>query len=82
MVHNGKGVAPVRFFREPAWRDIGPVIAISGLFTFAWTTSTLVDIVKKQHELIEKLVDRLAMKKRPHAADPSMRELPPTLHSD
>jgi hypothetical protein len=37
---------------EPAWRDINPVIAISGLFTFAWTTSTLVDVVKSPRELI------------------------------
>ena len=42
---------------EQQWRNIGPVIAISGLFTFAWTTSTLVDVVRSHGVLIEQLED-------------------------
>ena len=30
---------------DPQWRNISPIIAISGLFTFAWTTSSLVSVV-------------------------------------
>lgn len=39
------------------WRNISPIIAISGLFTFAWTTSTLVDVVATHSQLIEQLED-------------------------
>jgi uncharacterized protein YktA (UPF0223 family) len=39
----------------PAWRNISPIIAISGLFTFAWTTSSLVSIVSNYLKLVEKL---------------------------
>lgn len=42
------------------WRTISPIIAISGLFTFAWTTSSLVDVVASHTRLIERLeVERL-----------------------
>lgn len=37
------------------WRNISPIIAISGLFTFAWTTSVLVSIVRTYLRLIEQL---------------------------
>jgi hypothetical protein len=37
------------------WRNISPIIAISGLFTFAWTTSSLVSIVTAYMKLIEQL---------------------------
>ncbi len=37
------------------WRTISPIIAISGLFTFAWTTSSLVDIVGAHTRLLEQL---------------------------
>jgi len=37
------------------WRNISPIIAISGLFTFAWTTSVLVSIVRDYLRLIEQL---------------------------
>ncbi len=37
------------------WRNISPIIAISGLFTFAWTTSSLVSIVTAYLQLVEKL---------------------------
>jgi hypothetical protein len=39
------------------WRNISPVIAISGLFTFAWTTSALVDVVASNGRLLEQLED-------------------------
>ena len=37
------------------WRNISPIIGISGLFTFAWTTSALVDVVSSNGRLIEQL---------------------------
>jgi len=37
------------------WRILSPIIAISGLFTFAWTTSSLVDIVSTHTRLLEQL---------------------------
>jgi len=39
----------------PHWRNISPIIGISGLFTFAWTTSALVDVVASHNKLIEQL---------------------------
>jgi Ion channel len=41
----------------PHWRNISPVIGISGLFTFAWTTSALVSVVAAHRELIDQLED-------------------------
>ena len=37
------------------WHIITPVVAISGLFTFAWTTSALVDVVTANRRLLEQL---------------------------
>jgi hypothetical protein len=39
------------------WRSLSPIIAISGLFTFAWTTSALVDVVASNGRLLEQLED-------------------------
>jgi hypothetical protein len=39
------------------WRYITPIIAISGLFTFAWTTSALVNVVASNGRLLEQLKD-------------------------
>jgi hypothetical protein len=39
------------------WRNISPIIAISGLFTFAWTTSALVDVMASNGRLLEQLED-------------------------
>jgi len=39
------------------WRIISPIIGISGLFTFAWTTSALVDLVSSNGRLLERLED-------------------------
>ncbi len=38
-----------------SWRNISPIIAISGLFTLAWTTSMLVNIVGMYVQLFEQL---------------------------
>lgn len=37
------------------WRNITAVIAISGLFTFAWTTSSLVNMVANYMKIVEQL---------------------------
>lgn len=37
------------------WRNITPIIAISGLFTFAWTTSSLVTMVQSYMKIVEQL---------------------------
>ena len=45
---------------EEHWRLISPVISISGLFTFAWTTSALVDVVASSRKLLEQLEEERA----------------------
>jgi len=42
---------------EEHWKIISPVIGISGLFTFAWTTSALVDVVASNRRVIDQLED-------------------------
>lgn len=37
------------------WRELAPIMAISGLFTFAWTTSEMFNIVEYHHELVADL---------------------------
>jgi hypothetical protein len=39
----------------PHWRNIAPIMGISGLFTFAWTTSVLVTVVATHRKLLEQL---------------------------
>jgi hypothetical protein len=39
------------------WRNIAPIMGISGLFTFAWTTSALVGVVASHRQLIEQLLE-------------------------
>jgi hypothetical protein len=41
---------------DPLWRNISPIIGISGLFTFAWTTSALLGVVISHNRLLEQLV--------------------------
>jgi hypothetical protein len=38
-----------------SWHELSPMIAISGLFTFAWTTSEMFNIVGYQHDLVAEL---------------------------
>ena len=37
------------------WRELSPLMAISGLFTFAWTTGEMFNIVEGHHQLVEEL---------------------------
>lgn len=37
------------------WRILNSIIGISGLFTFAWTTSALVDVVASHRQLLNRL---------------------------
>ena len=37
------------------WRNLAPIMGISGLFTFAWTTSVLVTVVAGHRQLLEQL---------------------------
>ena len=46
-----------------AWRDLSPIVSISGLFTFAWTTGQLFVIVQSQHDLVQRLESIRARKK-------------------
>lgn len=42
-----------------SWRELSPLIAISGLFTFGFTTSALVDVVGENNRLVKELaIDR------------------------
>ena len=43
---------------ERSWRLISPIIGISGLFTFAWTTSALVDLVTAHRQLVQQLEEQ------------------------
>ena len=38
-----------------SWRELAPLMAISGLFTFAWTTGEMFGIVGQQRELVAEL---------------------------
>lgn len=49
---------------DPQYRIISPIIGISGLFTFAWTTSALVNIVRGHDALLEELEDERAKEKQ------------------
>ena len=40
---------------DPQYRIISPIIGMSGLFTFAWTTSALVNVVRDHNALLERL---------------------------
>lgn len=41
-----------------AWRIVPPIIAISGIFTFAWTASVLVDFVARSNDLRASILAR------------------------
>lgn len=44
------------------WRELGPIISISGMFTFAWTTSEMFNIVGYHHDLVSELSARRRQK--------------------
>ena len=52
-----------------SWRNISPVIAISGLFTFAWTTSSLVGMVTAHLRLLEQLEDERLQEREMRGAE-------------
>jgi hypothetical protein len=41
-----------------SWRELSPIIAISGLFTFAWTTSEMFNVVGYHHDLVAELREK------------------------
>jgi hypothetical protein len=49
----------------PAWRMMGPIIAISGLFTFGWSGSVLVDIVARCQRIKDAVADRQTASRPP-----------------
>jgi hypothetical protein len=49
---------------DTRYRIISPIIGISGLFTFAWTTSALVSIVTTHNALLERLHEERAKQKQ------------------
>jgi hypothetical protein len=48
------------------WRELGPMMAISGLFTFAWTTGVMFNVVGYQRHLTDQLAEEFARKKQLH----------------
>ena len=44
-----------------AWKMLSPIIAISGLFTFGWTGSVLVDVVGRISKLKELVDERVLL---------------------
>jgi hypothetical protein len=48
------------------WRELGPMMAICGLFTFAWTTGVMFNVVGYQRELTDQLAEEFARKKQLH----------------
>ena len=48
------------------WRELGPMMAICGLFTFAWTTGVMFNVVGYQRQLTEQLAEEFARKKQLH----------------
>jgi Ion channel len=49
---------------DPRYRIISPIIGISGLFAFAWTTSALVNVVRDHNALLESLEAERAKEKQ------------------
>ena len=44
----------------PGWRMVAPIIAISGLFTFGWTGSVLVDLIGRCQKIKDAAIGRSA----------------------
>src|ERR1700761_5025488 len=58
----GYGIVPLGL----GWRELSPMIAICGLFTFAWTTGVMFNVVGYQRELTDQLVTEFARKRQLH----------------
>jgi len=63
------GMGPMSLPHE--WRELSPMIAIAGLFTFAWTTSEMFNIVGYHRNLVAELrakrQERIASRRKGHA---------------
>jgi hypothetical protein len=49
---------------DPHYRIISPIIGLSGLFTFAWTTGAMVSIVQSHNALLERLHEEKAKQRQ------------------
>jgi Ion channel len=58
----GYGIVPLGY----GWRELSPIMAICGLFTFAWTTSVMFNVVGYQRQLAEELAEEFGRKKQLH----------------
>jgi len=52
-----------------SWRELSPIIAITGLFTFAWTTSEMFNIVGDQRNLVEDLSNKRRQRRESQRGD-------------
>ncbi len=50
------------------WRNLSPIVGISGLFTMAWTTSALVGVVSSHRQLLEQMEDQRELELRMRVA--------------
>ena len=48
-----------------SWRELAPIMAISGLFTFAWTTGEMFGIVGQQRDLVTELAEKRKSGEKP-----------------
>jgi hypothetical protein len=48
----------------PGWRMVTPIIAISGLFTFGWTGSVLVDLIGRCQKIKDAAIALKATERR------------------
>jgi hypothetical protein len=46
----------------PGWRDLSPMVAMTGLLTFAWTTAAMYNLLVFHHALVDELRDEFARK--------------------
>ena len=61
-----------------AWRLLAPIIAISGIFTFAWTASVLVNFVARYNDLrAEALAERARQRRDRRPAKSADKNPPP-----
>lgn len=44
------------------WRDLSPIVAMTGLLTFAWTTAAMYNLLVFHHALVDELRDEFARK--------------------
>lgn len=58
------------FVLSQKWQMLAPIIAISGLFTFGWTGSVLVDIVRRGNEIKDAAVAAKLEARPPEARAP------------